>query len=39
MEQSSYHGCMKDVVIERKVHEFTMDKIFGDISSHVCPTI
>ena len=33
MEQSSYHGCMKDVVIER------MDMIFGDISLHVCPTI
>jgi len=33
MEQSSYHGCMKDVVIER------MDMIFGDISLQVCPTI
>ena len=37
--QTSFHGCMKDVVIERKVHEFTFNEIFGDISSHVCPTI
>ena len=38
-DQTSFHGCMKDVVIERKVHEFTFNEIFGDISSHVCPTI
>merc|ERR1719210_933533 len=37
--ETSYHGCMKNVVIERKEHEFTFNEIFGDISSHVCPTI
>ena len=39
MGQTSYYGCMKDVVIERNVQEFTYNDIFGDISSHVCPTI
>jgi len=38
-DQSAYHGCMKDVVIERKRYEFSQNEIFGDISSHICPTI
>jgi len=38
-EQSRYVGCMKDVVVESNPVDITDDKIFGDIHSHVCPTI
>ena len=35
----NFVGCMKDVVVESNPVEITNDKIFGDIHSHVCPTI
>jgi len=35
----NFVGCMKDVVVESNPVAITDDKIFGDIHSHVCPTI
>lgn len=39
INQVNYVGCMKDVVVESNPVDITDDKIFGDIHSHVCPTI